>query len=184
MEIIMKHKNTLTRLLFASTFITILISAATTMGFTDKEIYNWVANELNIQNQYKMPAIQYVTKEKLGETFKKNNEKSFKRWADQYGEEKASELINFYINEVIGLYIPKTNDLYVGDFIEPCIKEAVVAHELTHFFQNKKDGPVDPDSADAANVHLYREMQGSHIERKFIAEFCKTAENESIHSLK
>ena len=183
MEIIMKHKNTITKLLFASTFITILISAATTMGFTDKEIFNWVANELNIQNRYEMPAIQYVTKEKLGEAFKNNNKKSFKRWADQYGEEKASELINFYISEVIGLYIPKTNDLYVGDFIEPCIKESIVAHELTHFFQTKKDGPVNSVSPDAGNVHLYREMQASNLERKFIEEFCKTPESESIRSM-
>ena len=117
----------------------------------------------------------------LERLLKKNNEKSFKRWADKYGEEKASELMNFYISEVIGLYIPKTNDLYVGDFIKPCIKESIVAHELTHFFQTMKDGPVDPNSEDAANVHLYREMQGSHIEKKFIEEFCKTSESESSH---
>ena len=70
-EMIINRQNTLTKLLFAWTFFAILISAKTTMGFTDKEIFNWVANELNIKNRYEMPAIQYVTKEKLGEAFKK-----------------------------------------------------------------------------------------------------------------
>ena len=122
-----------------------------------------------------MPAIQYVTKEKLSHVFKKNNERSFKRLASEYGEKKASELMDFYLSEVIGLFIPKTGDLYVGDFIEPCKKESIVAHELTHYFQYMKDGPIDPNSKDAANKHLYNEMQAGNIEKKFMEKFCMTA---------
>jgi hypothetical protein len=160
-----------------STFLMVMLTAAPTMGFTDKEMFTWVSGELNIENRYKMPAIQYVTKEKLSHVFKKNNERSFKRWTSEYGEEKATELIDFYLCEVIGLFIPKTGDLYVGDFIEPCKKESIVAHELTHFFQHMKDGPVDPNSKDAANKHLYREMQGGNIEKKFMEKFCRTADS-------
>ena len=158
-----------------SAFLMVILTAAPAMGFTDEEIYIWVSSELNIENQYKMPAIQYVTKEKLGHVFKKNNERSFKRWARKYGEKKASELMDFYLSEVIGLFIPKTSDLYVADFIQPCKKESIVAHELTHFFQHMKDGPVDPNSKDAANKHLYREMQAGNIEKKFMKKFCGTA---------
>ena len=162
-----------------STFFMVMLTAAPTMGFTDIEIFTWVSSELNIENQYKMPAIQFVTKEKLSHVFKKNNERSFKRWANEYGEKKAAELMNLYLSEVIGLFIPKTGDLYVGDFIEPCKKESIVAHELTHFFQHVKDGPVNPNSKDAANKHLYREMQAGNIEKKFVEKFCRTAD--SIH---
>ena len=156
-----------------SIFLSVILTAAPVMGFTDKEIFIWVSSELNIENQYKMPAIQYVTREKLGDVFKKRNERSFKRWASEYGEKKATELMDFYLSEVIGLYIPKTGDLYVGDFVEPCVKESIVAHELTHFFQHMEEGPVDPNSKDAANMHLFREMQGGNIEKKFIEKFCK-----------
>lgn len=158
-----------------SIFLAVILTAAPTMGFTDKEIFTWVSSELNIENQYKMPAIQYVTKEKLGEVFKKNYERSFKRWASEYGEKKAAEFMDFYLSEVIGLFIPKTGNLYVGDFIEPCKKESIVAHELTHFFQHMKDGPVDPNSKDAADKHLYNEMQAGNIEKKFMEKFCRTA---------
>ena len=162
-----------------SIFLSVILTAAPSMGFTDRDIFTWVSNELNIENQYKMPAIQYVTKENLSHVFKKNNERSFKRWASEYGEKKAAELMDFYLSEVIGLFIPKTGDLYVGDFIEPCKKESIVAHELTHFFQHVKDGPVNPNSKDAANKHLYREMQAGNIEKKFMEKFCRTAD--SIH---
>lgn len=155
-----------------STLFMVMLTAAPAMGFTDKEIFTWVASELNIENQYKLPAIQYVTKEKLGHVFKKNNARSFKRWASEYGEKKAAELMDFYLSEVIGLFIPITGDLYVGDFIEPCKKESIVAHELVHFFQHMKDGPVDPNSKDAANKHLYREMQAGNTEKKFMEKFC------------
>ena len=171
----MKCRNIITKTLIISIFLSVMLTAAPTMGFTDRDIFTWVSNELNIENQYKMPAIQYVTKENLGHVFKKNNERSFKRWASEYGEKKASELMDFYLSEVIGLFIPNTGDLYVGDFIEPCKKESIVAHELTHFFQHMKDGPVDPNSKDAANKHLYREMQAGNIEKKFVEKFCGTA---------
>ena len=177
----MKSRNIINKPFALSIVLSVILTAAPAMGFTDSEIFTWVSSELKIENQYKMPAIHYVTKEKLGEVFKKNNERSFKRWAREFGEKKAAELMDFYLSEAIGLFVPTTGDLYVGDFIEPCKKESIVAHELTHFFQHMKEGPINPNLKNAANEHLYREMQAANIESAFIKKFCETAD--SVRSL-
>jgi len=141
-------------------------------GLTDKEIFIWVADELKIEQQYKIPEIQYVTKEKLKYVFREATKRSYDRWVKKYGEEKAEELLDFYLDEAIGLFVPETCELYIGNFLESCRMESIVAHELTHFFQHMEKGPIDSKKYDAENKLLFRELQAGKIEREYMKEFC------------
>jgi len=142
------------------------------LGMTEEQIFEWVSIELKIEKQYDMPIIQYINKEKLVNIFKNEFKSSYDRLVKKYGKERADEAMVYYSKEVIAMFIPKTCNLYVGNFIEPCKRQSIVAHELTHYYQHMKDGTVDPNSKDAANKHLYREMQAGNIERKYMEVFC------------
>jgi len=142
------------------------------IGLTDREIFIWVVDELKIEQQYTMPKTQYVTKEKLQDVFRKATKRSYDRWVKKYGKEKANELLDFYLDEAIGLFIPETCELYIGNFLELCKMESIVAHELTHFLQHMEKGPIDSKRYGAENKLLFREMQAGKIEREYMEKFC------------
>lgn len=111
-------------------------------------------------------------KEELQRVYRRYNEKTLKKWAGKYGEQRANEMMGYYLNEVIGLCIPKTCELYVGSFLKSCKRDATVAHELTHYFQIMEEGPIDPKSDRAQDKYLYNEMQAALFENNFIEKFC------------
>jgi hypothetical protein len=139
---------------------------------SNKEIFNWVTTHLGIEKNYPIPKIQLVSREKLQSVFRKTNNESFKRWAVEYGKKKADDLIEFYLKEVIGLFIPKTCSLFVGDFIEPCKRRSIIAHELTHYLQHVENGPIDPKTKGADQIYFYNELQAGNIEQKYMEIFC------------
>ena len=141
-------------------------------GVSNQDIYSWVTTKLEAGKDYPMPQIELVSQEKLQKIFRTTNEKSFMRWADRYGKEMADEMIAFYLKEVIGLFIPKTCALYVGNFLEPCKQKSIIAHELVHYIQHMQDGQVPIGSKQAENMHLFREMQAGKIEKDFNKAFC------------
>ena len=141
-------------------------------GLTNQEIFSWVGTKLEIDENYPMPQIQLVSQEKLQQIFRKTNKESFKRWAGQYGKETADEMIAVYLKEVIGLFVPRTCSLYVGNFIEPCKRKSIIAHELVHYLQHLEDGPVPSNTKRAEQMYLFREMQAGNIEQSFMKTFC------------
>lgn len=149
-----------------------LAGAGPNHGLTNQDIFSWITTKLEFDKNYAMPQIQLVSQEKLQKIFRKTNENSFKRWADKYGKEMADEMIAFYLKEVIGLFVPKTCSLYVGNFIEPCKRDSIIAHELVHYLQHMQDGPVPPNTKQAEHAHLFREMQAGKIEKDFMKTFC------------
>jgi hypothetical protein len=149
-----------------------LVHAEQNMTVSNEEIFNWVASKLKIDNDYPLPEIQFVSKERLQDIFRKTNKESFKRWAGKYGEKKANELVEFYLREVIGLFIPKTCSLYIGDFIDPCKRNSIIAHELTHYFQHVENSSFDFNKKGADSVYLFNELQAGSIERTFMEAFC------------
>ena len=164
------HKRTIQIIIFLT--IPAAAGAGLNHGISNQDIYNWVTTRLKVGNEFPMPSIELVSQEKLQKIFRASNEKSFKRWADRYGKEMADEMIAFYLEEVIGLFIPKTCSLYVGNFIEPCKRKSIIAHELVHYIQHMQEGPVVPNSKQTDNVHLFREMQAGKIEKDFMKAFC------------
>jgi len=141
-------------------------------AISSQEIFTWVKNEFNCTKDYAVPEVKFVSKEELQKIYRRCTEKTCKKWAGRYGEKKANEMLDYYLTEVIGLCIPKTCEIYVGDFLESCKLNATVAHELTHYLQIKEKGPIDPKSKDAQNQYLYNEMQAAAFEKKFVETYC------------
>ncbi len=153
-------------------FALFLLAPTQGSGMTEKQIFEWVASELNIEKQYEMPKIQYVNKGKLQTLFKDYNKPAYNRWIKKHGKQKADEFMKYYLKEVIALFIPMSRNLYIGNFLEPCIIESIIAHELTHYYQHAKDGIINSNKHGAENKILYREMQAGNIEKKYMEIFC------------
>ena len=163
-----EHKILFTLLLA----LPLMIYSGPVLGFSHEEIFVWVANELEITGDYPLPEIAIVSKEELQRIFNKANEQSLKRWPEIYGEEKASQMLDRYLDVVIGIFDPKTNVIYVGNFLEPCEQQSIIAHEFAHYFQTMKQGEIDLQSYGASELKLRNEMEASNIESIFKETFC------------
>lgn len=141
-------------------------------AFSIETIFNWVKSEMNITENYPLAEIHFLNKADLQEVFRKNNSRSFKRWTGEYGKEKADEIMALYLDNVLGLCIKETQQIYIGNFIERCKRDAIVAHELVHYFQIMQEGVPDPDRLDTEEKILYNEMQAGMIERTFMQNYC------------
>jgi hypothetical protein len=119
-----------------------------------------------------MPQIKLVSKEGLQRLLRKDVEKSYQGWVEEYGEAEAKTAMDLYLKEVIGLFHPETKAIYVGDFMEPCKFNSIVAHEITHYLQDLEDDSIHPPSGELADVHFFREMQASQIENRFVETHC------------
>ncbi len=143
---------------------------------TPEEIFLWVAQEMAIEDAYAMPPIRFVDKEKLCAAFKNGNRKAYLRWESEYGELQAEKIMKVYLKGVVGMFKPQTETVYVGSFLAPCRQQAILAHELTHYFQHLSKGSVNPDGYEADTRHLIREMEAYKIEKRFTKLFCETRE--------
>ena len=88
--------------------------------------------------------------------------------------------MNFYLHEVIGFFVPDTQIIYVGSFLDACRLKSIVAHELTHYFQYKIYGKVDPNMIGADQIKLNQEMQAEIIEKRFINVVCQQSEGDMV----
>lgn len=160
-----------------SLLLTIVVFKGLALSMSHEEIFSWVARELKIDTDYPMPQINVVPKEELQKVFRKESWRSYKQWVTEYGESQAKKTMDLYLNEVIGLFNPKTKIIYVGNFMEPCNFDSIVAHEIVHYMQVMKDGQVDLQSMGFDSVHFFREMQASNIAKKYMKAFCENQEN-------
>ena len=139
---------------------------------SEREIFQWVQKEMGADSSYTMPEFRFVSKERLQELFRKDNERSFQKWADQMGNNQAQKMMKMYLTELIGLYSPATGEVYVGKFLDPCRKEAVLAHEFAHHIQVMEEGDIDVTLYNAEYEIMFREMQAKSIEMKYLETFC------------
>lgn len=128
------------KLLTILLFSTILISSpkASASEKYYPEIFNWVKKEMKITENYSPPLINMVSQKELQEIFRENNQELFQSWKEEYGPIEAKKIIDNYLNEILGLFDPKTGNIYVGEFIDKCQRNAVTAHEIAHDLQEKK----------------------------------------------
>jgi hypothetical protein len=154
-----------------------MVQPGPALCLSPEEIYNWVANELEIKKDYPMPEIRIVQRKELQTEFRKGSEKSFKRWAGMYGDETASEIMDTYLKEVIGLFNPKAKVIYVGSFMEPCRQESIIAHELTHYFQVMENGTPSIGSYQGDTLRYSQEMKAGKIGNQFRETFCTSPDN-------
>ena len=138
----------------------------------DSEVYLWVAAEMEIGSVPAMPPIHFVDKDSLREAFKENNQESFIRWEEQYGEAQALQIMSRYLQGMVGLFSSNTETIFVYAYLPPCRRRATLAHEFCHFFQYFTDGEISLDQYDSDILHLVREMEAYKIEKKYMAEHC------------
>lgn len=139
----------------------------------DDAIALWAADQFNLSQPFEMPVVHYVDKATLGLAFEVGNKQSYFRWQEEYGVEKADEMMEEFLNNIVGLFNEKSQIIYVGNFIDPCSQQAIFAHEMVHYFQHLKDGVVPAGSYGADMERFRREMQAYDIEGKFRAAFCE-----------
>lgn len=147
-------------------------------GMSYETIFKWVYAELKVGKDYQMPDIHRVSRETLQGLFRQHNEKSYKQWVNEFGEDKAKETLNLYLREVIGLFNPKSKVIYVGGFMEPCKFDSIVAHEITHYFQIMEEGTVDSGWEGFGEVKFFREMQAEALGEKYVKTFCEGPDKE------
>jgi len=168
----MCSKRILISLIFAFVLpVTMLIPPA--LSVSHEEIFKWVFDELSISNNYSMLEIRLVSKKELQILFKENTGQSYQRWSQMYGNEEADRILDFFLKEVIGLFNPDTQKIYVGSFLDGCKQESIVAHELTHFLQFMQHGKIDADMIGADLIQVKNEIQAEKIEGKYIQTFCQ-----------
>jgi hypothetical protein len=140
------------------------------------DIYMWVAHEMDIRFIPAIPKIQFVQKEDLQAAFIKANQNAYLRWETEFGQAQAQKFMNTYLNGVVGLFEPQTESIFVFDNLSACRKMAVLAHEITHFFQHIKDGAIDIDAYGADVLHMVRELEAYKIENHYMEIFCEQPE--------
>jgi hypothetical protein len=99
-----------------------------------EEIFEWVAAELQIENNYEMPVVLFVDTETLAEKFIANDQETIRSWKARYGSAAAEEIIQCYCSGILGIFDCRTQTVFIGNFIEECRAQAVLAHELIHYF--------------------------------------------------
>jgi hypothetical protein len=138
-----------------------------------EKIGNWVAIQIGFHQSYELPPIFFVDREELGEAFRRGNQKAYFRWQREYGERKAREILVEYMNDVVGLFTESALTIHVGNFIDGCGQQAVLAHELVHFFQYQDEGII-PEGAYREDILRWkRELAAYKIEDEFRRAFCE-----------
>lgn len=152
----------------------LLIILAPGAGYclSEEEIYEWVANQMEIYEQYIMPQIQIVDKAGIQTAFIQGNKNSFLRWKIEYGQDKAEKILNDYLNEIVGLFNSKDQAIYVGSFINPCRQQAVLAHEFVHYYQHMTKGAIETGAFQEDIRRFAREIEAYGIEQEFMEAFC------------
>jgi hypothetical protein len=150
----------------------LLLCSEPAQGMPVEEIFHWVSQQLKVNKDYPFPQILVIDREELEIVWRKKNTQSYQSWVEHYGENKARETMDQLLDELLGLFDPKTKIIYVGNFMESCKTDAILAHEITHYLQHMQDGPGDPESEDFDLLYVYRELQADQIEKKFVAGYC------------
>jgi hypothetical protein len=171
----MKIARNFTLLLFVTMLTTMNGYTKPVQGMPLEKIFHWVSEQLNVDPNYPFPQILVIDREELEVVWRKKNRQSYQSWVEHYGENKARETMDQLMDELLGLFDPKTNIIYVGNFMESCKTDAILAHEITHYLQHMQDGPGDTESEDFDLLYIYRELQADQIEKKFFACYCSSS---------
>ena len=147
----------------------------TSHGQSIEEIFRWTAGQMKVSGTVAMPAVRIVSRAEIKRIFIENNRGAYLRWESDYGEDRAQEIMQDYLSEIVGLFDPPTGVVYVGDFLSPCRREAILAHEMTHYFQQKCWGPIEDAGPETQIRKWKREMEAYGNEEKYSRTFCPEA---------
>ena len=136
-----------------------------------EEILNWVAYKMKIEYNDPTPTVLFVDENEIRTIFRNNNNRSFQRWEAEYGKDTAEKILDNYLKDVVGLFVPDSQIICVGNFLDPSRRQAVLAHELTHYLQHWRYGKIRENDFFAGEKYLMREMEAYNNEECFKKEF-------------
>lgn len=142
----------------------------------ESEIVHWVAGQMEIQKAHSVPVVKTVDKAALNKIFASGSAHVMARWVADHGQAGADKLMRVYLESAVGLFDPKTRTIYVGSFLSPCRRKAILAHEIAHYFQYMFRGPITGDDMAAEMILMEREIEACAIERRFEERFCGETE--------
>ena len=144
-------------------------------GFSQYEIFDWVSKELEIEGQYPIPEIRLVSKKILQVVLLNESGKGFERLIGLYGGTDPERRRRHYLSNILGLFLPETGVAYVRKDLTPCRRNSIIAHEYTHYFQNRQFGRTSYlKPHEQEEVHIFREQEAREIENQFFQQFCNT----------
>jgi len=159
---------------FVLVFIAVmLIKAPSGACDNHSQIVRWVAGQMHIGKPYTAPIIQVVGKEKLSQIFEAGSRSVKARWIADHGTAQAENLMRVYLDSAVGLFDPQTQIVYIGGFLSECRQKAIIAHEIAHYFQYVKRGPVDGRDMLSEMLLMEREIEACAMERQYEKQFCK-----------
>lgn len=144
---------------------------------TEKSIFYWVKSKMEVDEDIRFPEVRFVNRQQLQQAFESNAQRSYKRWIEKHGKQKAKEIFENYRNGLLGLFDPNTKLIYIADFIESCDTKAILAHEMTHYIQEVGDSVTIIDSPDEGQKQYFRELYAYNIEENYRNEFCVSNHN-------
>jgi hypothetical protein len=150
----------------------LIISASRVYCQSNETIIQWVAAQMAIAKAYTVPQIQFIDKQELNRIFSAGSQRYMARWTSEHGSSEANEIIGVYLDKAVGLFDPKSRIIYVGSFLPSCQRDAVLAHEITHYFQYIFGGAIVEEGFAAELMLMEREIEASTIEQRFEKQFC------------
>lgn len=158
------------------TFVMVLailsIGSNQAYGQGEETIARWVADQMAITKAYPIPVVHWVEKEKLNRIFTAGSKHFMTRWAADHGSSAAEDIMGVYLDKAVGLFDPKNRVIYVGAFLPDCQRDAVLAHEIVHYFQYIFGGAITEEGFAAEMLLMEREIEASMIENRFLKQFC------------
>ena len=128
---------------------------------SDRDIFRWVAHEFGVDSVYQRPQIRRVSKQKISNLYLQNT-KNMPRATSGWPA----------ANSILGLFIAKTNVIYVRKHLSSCRQASIVAHEIAHYFQVKTLGRIGKWGGLATEIRIMRELEAREIETRFLKMFC------------
>ena len=95
-----------------------------------EDIYRYVADEMAVEKVPAPPQVYFVDNDTLQAAFQESNQAALLRWETQYGENEARRLMHRYMQGMVGLFISRSETIYVDATLPPCRQRAVLAHEF------------------------------------------------------
>ena len=133
----------------------------------------FVKQEMGYIEKCPVPNVHMVDKKTLEIEYRKADTKNALR---QYSKDQEEGLFN----ELRGLFNHHTNEIYVRYDLDDCVLDSIIVHEMVHYIQLYRDGPLDCDP----NIEMYgmtecfvplwkREIEAYEIQDLYFEKNCK-----------
>ncbi len=137
------------------------------------DIFQWVAHELGILEIYPVPEIKLVSKKILQKVLQDEAGKNLEGLIGIYGGADPESAKRHYLNNILGLFLPGTEMIYVREDLGPCRMGSIMAHEFTHYYQVRLYGRTDSlRPHEQEEIHIFREAEAREIEKIFLQKIC------------